>query len=86
MWRGTVLDAEGRRIIGGEGDGEPPLEVIYDGTDRDGAVIPEGEYVISHSLLYRNGNNPEVREKLTVDLTPPEVNLTIENPIFSPDG
>jgi flagellar hook assembly protein FlgD len=85
-WSWAVLDGEGRRIIGGEGEGEPPLEVVYDGTDRNGAVIAEGEYVISHSLLYRNGNNPEVREKLTVDLTPPDVSLTIENPIFSPDG
>ncbi len=85
-WSWAVLDGEGRRIIGGDGDGEPPLEVVYDGTDRNGSVIAEGEYIISHSLRYRNGNNPETKETLTVDLTPPEVDFGVENPVFSPDG
>ncbi|ADK83228.1 T9SS type B sorting domain-containing protein [Sediminispirochaeta smaragdinae] len=85
-WSWSVLDAEGAVRIDSEGADEPPLELVYNGTDTSGTILPEGDYSFSYSLSYENGNRPQVQEPFTIDLTPPEVSIVVEDPVFSPDG
>lgn len=85
-WRWAVYDSDGTLMLADEGDGAVPEELQLDLTDADGRRFPEGSYRIVHELKYENGNRPQAEEVFTVDLTAPEVELSIEHPVFSPDG
>lgn len=43
-WRLSVLDPKGRVVKVFQGEGEPPGEVKWDGTDREGKPVEEGRY------------------------------------------
>ena len=85
-WRWAILDQDGDEMIGASGEGEPPLEVLLDGRDKDGATLAEGSWRFFHQVEYENGNRPSAEESFVVDVTPPEVTVTVEHPVLSPDG
>ncbi len=68
------------------GDGEVPEEVFFDGTDSEGSPMPEGNYSFIYKVYYENGNKPTVLEPFVIDVTPPEISVSVTNPIFSPNG
>ncbi len=68
------------------GDGEMPEEVYFDGTDSEGAPMPEGNYSFIYKVYYKNGNKPTVLEPFIIDVTAPEISVSVTNPIFSPNG
>ncbi|MCF6336312.1 MAG: gliding motility-associated C-terminal domain-containing protein, partial [Spirochaetales bacterium] len=68
------------------GDSNIPQEVVFDGTDSDGKPVPEGVYSFIYKVQYENGNKPTALEPFTVDVTAPEISVSVNNNIFSPNG
>ena len=68
------------------GDGEVPEEVYFDGTDSEGIPMPEGSYSFIYKVYYENGNRPTAMEPFVIDVTPPEISVSVTNPEFSPNG
>lgn len=68
------------------GDGEVPGEVYFDGTDSEGNPVPEGNYNFIYKVYYENGNKPTLLEPFVIDVSAPEISVSITNPIFSPNG
>ncbi len=68
------------------GDSNIPQEVVFDGTDSDGKPVPEGVYSFIYKVQYENGNKPTALEPFTVDVTAPEISVSVTNNIFSPNG
>jgi outer membrane protein OmpA-like peptidoglycan-associated protein len=64
-----------------------PQNVLFDGKDSNGKVLPEGHYYGVFSVVYINGNNPQVTSKpVELDVTAPNAVITRNYRIFSPDG
>ena len=68
------------------GDGAVPEEVDFDGTDSEGAPMPEGNYSFICKVYYENGNRPTALESFVIDVTAPEISVSVTNPVFSPNG
>ena len=66
----------------------PPSEIVFDGKNGSGKVIPEGNYCARVTAEYLNGyKTPEVRSPLfTFDTTAPSGMIELSDVIFSPDG
>ncbi len=85
-WRWNVADNNGKVYLEKHGTGEPPVSITLNGTDDSGAPMPEGMYTVHFVVTYLNGNAPSASEAVTIDVTPPVIQVTDMNPIFSPDG
>ncbi len=85
-WSWTVVNERGETVSQGQGEGEVPPEIVLEGLDDDGQPLPEGTYRFSYSVTYRNGNRPVATEEFELDVTPPQINVAVNNPVFSPDG
>ncbi len=85
-WRWNVADNDGNVYLSGEGTDDPPGEITVDGTDSEGNPMPEGMYRVNFMVSYLNGNKPSASEAVVLDITPPEIEVTVDNPVFSPDG
>ena len=68
------------------GDGAVPEEVDFDGTDSEGNPMPEGNYNFIYKVYYENGNKPTALEPFVIDVTAPEISVSVTNPVFSPNG
>ena len=85
-WSWTVVNERGEAVNQGQGEGEVPPEIVLEGLDDEGQPLPEGTYRFSYSVTYRNGNRPVATEEFELDVTPPQINVSVNNPVFSPDG
>ena len=85
-WSWSVVNARGEIVNSGEEEGEAPPEIVLEGLGDEGEPLQEGEYKFSYTVRYRKGNRPSAEETFGIDITPPKVDVTIENRIFSPDG
>jgi hypothetical protein len=75
-----------RTIESGRAYGRGPVEIVWDGRDDAGRLLPEGEYLPRvHSRNHRwtiTLPNP-----IRIDVTPPRLELRAARPrVFSPDG
>jgi flagellar hook assembly protein FlgD len=68
------------------GTGTVPEEVFFNGVDSEGKPMPEGNYSFVYIVTYENGNRPTALEPLIIDLSAPEISVTVLNPVFSPNG
>lgn len=68
------------------GDSDFPEEVYFDGTDSEGIPMPEGNYSFIYKVYYENGNRPTALEPFVIDVTAPEISVSVTNPVFSPNG
>ena len=61
--------------------------ITFDGKDKTGNVLPEGDYRAVLSARYVNGYTPsEISPVFTLDVTPPDAAVSSSIPVFSPDG
>ncbi len=85
-WSWTVRDIHNTVYETAEGEGMPPEQVVLDGETSDGKTYPQDRFIFAYSVRYLNGNNPSTEEGFRIDVTDPELQVAVENPIFSPDG
>ena len=61
--------------------------VVFDGKDKNGELLPEGDYQAVLSARYVNGYTPaETSPVFTLDITPPSATAARSSALFSPDG
>ena len=83
----TVKNSAGEIVGSGSGRGDLPREIVWDGRDLNGNVLPEGDYVGELSLVYEKGNRPVgLTPVVTIDNTIPRVTLRASSVGFTPDG
>lgn len=71
-----VMDGSGNEVFSGRGDGALPRQIVWDGRDPAGEILPEGEYVGVLDLVYHKGNRPRaLTPVVTIDQTIPQVSL-----------
>ncbi|MBP5706943.1 MAG: gliding motility-associated C-terminal domain-containing protein, partial [Spirochaetales bacterium] len=69
------------------GEKNVPETIKWDGHNQNGEVLPDGEYHASMAGIYRFGNRPMIdTEKFVLDNTPPEIDVTYQPKLFSPDN
>ncbi|MBN1687126.1 MAG: Ig-like domain repeat protein [Spirochaetales bacterium] len=85
-WRLALHDKRGEAVRTYGGASAPPEEIVFDGYNDAGAVVPGGEYLAVYSLKYRNGNNPQVSDSFVVDIADPEISVAIDTRYISPNG
>ena len=84
QWSWWIRNEEGETVAAGEESGNVPEEMPIEGIDDSGEVLPEGRYEFFYQVRYRMGNRPEQSEQFFIDVTPPEVSVEVEHPIFAP--
>lgn len=62
----------------------PPLEIIFDGNDSNGKILPQGKYQAIVSASYLNGYEPAVIKspEFILDTTKPSAQLSVSDKIF----
>ncbi|MGB4268802.1 MAG: OmpA family protein [Spirochaetota bacterium] len=64
-----------------------PETIFWDGTDTNANVLPDGDYVYAFMAWDERDNiSPEVSGVITIDNTPPVVELSVEDRFFSPNN
>ncbi len=82
-----IRNAEGKTVKVFKGKKRLPDSFKWDGTNADGNIVPDGEYTAKLSLVYEKGDRPAaVSPVFTVDTVFPEISLSADYLIFSPNG
>ncbi len=85
-WEGMILDPEGRTLLTKTSEETTSLIVLDGLNPASGEPVPDGIYRISISFTDRAGNRVEEERELEVDNTPPQISVSAEPTLFSPDG
>jgi len=86
-WKLEIRDSKRKLYRSFTGKTDLPSSFDWDGKDDSGKIAPEGTYRAELSVLYLKGNNPSVAsENFLLDVTPPALELSAEDTLFSPDG
>ncbi len=81
-----VMDGSGNEVFSGRGAGPLPRQIVWDGRDPDGEILPEGEYVGVLDLIYEKGNRPRaLTPVVTIDQTVPQVSLRASTSRIAPE-
>ncbi len=86
-WELAVYRKEDKplRILSGGKD--LPGFIDWDSLDSEGKELDDGGYSFRFSAWYNSGNNPvSYPKRFIFDRTPPEVSISHEPSVFSPDG
>jgi len=77
---------EGKKVAVWEEKGPLPSNVIWDGKDAEGKVVPDGTYTVRLAVQYEGGEVfADAPIPIRVDTTPPLVTLELSPVPFSPD-
>ena len=77
---------EGKQVAVWEERGALPSNVVWDGKDPEGRVVPDGTYTVRLAVQYEGGEvSADAPIPLRVDTTPPQVTLELAPIPFSPD-
>lgn len=69
------------------GRAAPPESIRFDGKDNNGRTLPDGMYRGALTAFYEKGNKPlAASPAFGIDTTAPQINLSSEYLLFSPDG
>lgn len=89
-WSVLIKDSNGKvfREYNQEKSALPPEEIVFDGTDDSGKLIPQGKYQAFVNASYLNGYVPaELRSpEFIMDTTKPSAQIGISNKIFGGAG
>lgn len=87
VWNAEILDASstvGRHV---RWPWSSPESFIWDGTDDEGILLPDGVYSYRISATDRAGNSSEARiSNIIINTEPTPISLSIERSHFSPNG
>ena len=84
-WKIRIINAEGNSVK--ELTGTGVMEgFVFDGLNENGEPYSDGIYTAQLDVTYRNGNRPQsVTPEFRIDTVPPSAEVSIPDPIFSPD-
>ncbi|MGO9310303.1 MAG: FlgD immunoglobulin-like domain containing protein, partial [Spirochaetia bacterium] len=86
-WSLAVQDSQGQARRSFSGTVSIPGSIVWDGKDDAGAVLPEGAYKGTLSVVYVNGHAPAAKSPaITIKLTAPAAAAKAEFDTFSPIG
>jgi len=85
-WKMALLSGSGSVLAENQGAGDPPQSLTWDGKDRSGNPAPQGEYKVRFAVTMEDGISSETTAPLTIDTTPPKVEVTASTPIFTPNS
>lgn len=85
-WVGQIVGPDGTVVVRREYE-DTVTDLLWDGTDEDGAIVPEGDYRYVLSGEDAAGNRTEQSVLVTVSTAPfvPGVRLSVTPERFSPD-
>jgi flagellar hook assembly protein FlgD/outer membrane protein OmpA-like peptidoglycan-associated protein len=86
-WTLAIKDQSGAVKRTFSGAGTVPGQTQFDGKDDVGTLLPEGTYVASLNVIYRNGHTPTADSPpFLLRVTPPSATVGAPWLEFSPDG
>jgi flagellar hook assembly protein FlgD len=85
-WEWQIRDQNSTVYWQVTGEGAVPEEVKVDGIDSEGNPMPEGSYSFIYKVYYENGNRPTAMESFLIDVSSPQISVSLENSVFSPNG
>ena len=82
-----IADANGEIVkhVGSGVFGQAYHQFAWDGRNDDGQIVPDGTYHVQITLKDED-RTIEVPRTITVDSTPPTIEVALKNQVFSPDG
>ncbi len=83
-WAVVVENPRGRAVRRFSGRGSPPGLTEWNGTNAKNAALPEGVYEAKATVWGPGGKTSSPKIKLTLDNTPPRMNVTLSTSTFSP--
>lgn len=84
-WQFVITNEKDKPVYQIEGQAVPKT-ILWDCKDNKGEKLNDGIYKYRFSTEYLSGNNPQSFVKsFTIDSTPPDVSLTYNPKLFSPD-
>ncbi|HUX19924.1 MAG TPA: FlgD immunoglobulin-like domain containing protein [Spirochaetia bacterium] len=86
VWKLAMLSSAGKVLAQEQGAGDPPRSLTWDGKDLSGKTAPEGEYTVKYTVTLKDGTSATATAPVTIDLTPPKVEVTASTPIFTPNS
>jgi outer membrane protein OmpA-like peptidoglycan-associated protein/flagellar hook assembly protein FlgD len=85
-WQLEIRDAKNQTVRSFKGTDNPPVAVEWDGKTDSGAMAVDGDYSAVYSVSYLKGDKPQVKtEVFTMDTKAPEIKITVDDTVFSPD-
>ncbi len=85
-WEIDITDARGSSVFSFTGTDEPPQSINFDGKSINGNVLSDGNYKLTFTALFSNGQESIINRNITVDNTEPVAVVKADKTIFSPDG
>ncbi len=87
LWKVAVKDTTGKDVAASEFRGGLPGAFDWDGTDKDGRRLPDGEYVVTISCEDEAGNRfTTTTDPVTIDTKPRAFAIGTDYRAFSPNG
>ena len=83
-----IADANGnvvKQAVGSGVFGQAFHQFAWDGRDDSGRIVPDGTYRVQLTLKDEN-RTIEFPRTITVDSTPPNIDVDLQHQVFSPDG
>jgi hypothetical protein len=83
-----IADENGKVVkhaVGSGVFGEGYHQFAWDGRDDSGRIVPDGTYSVELTLKDED-RTIEFPRTITVDSTPPKIEVALKNQVFSPDG
>lgn len=83
-----IADSNGKIVKHGVGTGvfgQAFHQFAWDGRDDKGQIVPDGTYSVELTLKDED-RTIEFPRTITVDSTPPTIEVALKNQVFSPDG
>lgn len=84
---GLTMKGFFRRLFSKKESLTVPPKIMWDGTDGDGTMLPDGTYIYSFNAWDERDNISSVRKgSVVLDSTGPQVTLSTPDRLFSPNG
>ena len=85
-WRMDIQNQEGS-VVRSYKDQRLPTQIVWDGTDSRGSLLPDGVYTPRISLEYLKGNKPQAETSpIILDTQAPKLSMDLDPVPFSPDN
>jgi flagellar hook assembly protein FlgD/flagellar motor protein MotB len=87
LWEGGVYDASGAKVRSFNAENGRPANLVWDGTDDEGRIVPDGVYSYRIQAADRALNSESAAlDNIIVSTIQPQVGVTISDAYFSPNG